>query len=346
MGRAPLPRRRLLASLLAGCGLAAGFGRAARAEDARYFRIGTGPITGTYYPVGGLIASVVSSPPGARPCGPDGGCGVPGLVAVVQTSKGSVDNVTAIQAGQIESGFSQSDVAFGAFSGTGIFAGQPPMQSLRALASLYLESVHLVARAGSGIASVEGLRGRRVSLDVEGSGTLVEARLILEAFGLSEKAVKPVHASLGRSIDLMRAGVLDALFFVGGYPAAAVSELARDTGARLVPIVGPEVEALLKEHRFFSAGAIPGGTYPDHPEATPTIGVAALWLVAAELEDDLTYALAQALWHPTAAKALEAGHPKGKEIRLEDALRGVAIPVHPGAARYYRERGIAEGGGG
>lgn len=344
MRRLGLPRRRLVASLLGGCGLAAAGCRWALADDARFLRIGTGPITGTYYPVGELIASVVSSPPGARPCGPEGGCGVPDLVVVVQTSKGSVDNVSAIQEGQIESGFSQSDIAYGAFSGTGIFVGRPPMQNLRALASLYLESVHLVARAGSSIASVADLRGQRVSLDVEGSGTLVEARLILDAFGLSERAVTPVYASLVKSIDLMRAGELDALFFVGGYPAAAVSELARDTGARLVPIVGPGIEALLGKHRFFTKHTIPGGTYPGLDEDTPTIGVAALWLVSAGLDEDLVHAITEALWHPNAAKVLAAGHPKGKEIRLEDALRGVAIPVHPGAARYYREHGIAENG--
>ena len=110
---------------------------------------------------------------------------------VVQTSKGSVDNVSAIQEGQIESGFSQSDIAYGAFSGTGIFAGRPPMQNLRALASLYLESVHLVARAGSGIASVADLRGQRVSLDVEGSGTLVEARLIRQTTTTPAPQQKP-----------------------------------------------------------------------------------------------------------------------------------------------------------
>jgi TRAP transporter TAXI family solute receptor len=340
-----LRRRRILVSLLAGGGLLA-TGHRPRAEDGRFMRIGTGPINGTYYPVGELIASVVSSPPGARPCGPEGGCGVPGLLVVVQTSKGSVDNVTAIQAGEVESGFSQSDVTWGAFSGTGIFAGRPPMQNLRALASLYLEGVHLVARAGSGIRTLADLRGRRVSLDVEGSGTLVGARLVLEGAGLSEETVQAVHAPLGRSIDLMRAGEIDALFFVGGYPANAVSELARDTGAGLVPIAGHGIERLLKEHRFFSAVSIPGGTYPNLPEATPTIGVAALWVVAAGLDEALVYALTEALWHPSAVKTLAEGHPKGQEIRLEDGLRGVAIPVHPGAARFYREHGIAEGGRG
>lgn len=349
MGAAGRPSVRLTrraASLGAALALAAPAARpaaAAPAEEARYLRLATGAASGTYYPVGELIARIVSAPPGARACGSGGAaaCGVPGLIVVVQTSKGSVENVAAVEAGEVESGFAQSDVAYGAFSGTGAFAGQPPMTRLRALASLYVESVHLVARAGAGIAGVADLRGRRVSVDVEGSGTLVDAVLILQAFGLSLDAIRPIRAPLGRAIDLMAAGELDALFLVAGFPAAAVAELTRDAGATLVPIAGPEAVALVGRQRFFAPDAIPAGAYPGQAEAVGTIGIAALWLVAAGLEDDLAYSVAGALWQPAAREALRTGHPKGEAIRLEYALRGVAVPVHPGAARYYREHGIA-----
>jgi uncharacterized protein len=341
------PRRQLLPRrpFLAGCAAAfasAGSGRRGRADDPRFLRLGTGSLTGTYYPIGELIARAVSSPPGARPCGEAGGCGVPGLILVVQTSKGSVENVEAIQSGEIETGFAQSDVAHGAFTGTGVFAGRAPMEALRALASLYLESVHLVAAPGSGIASVADLRGRRVSLDVEGSGTLVDARLILEGFGLSMDDLQAVHASSGKSIDLMAAGELDALFLVAGYPAAAVSELVRDRGAYLVPIAGPEAEALRQKHRFLTPDVIPGGIYEGIATATPTLGVAALWVVAAKLDEELVFEITRALWHPSTLKLLREGHPKGDAINPADALRGVAIPVHPGAASYYRAHGLTE----
>ncbi|HEX6010893.1 MAG TPA: TAXI family TRAP transporter solute-binding subunit [Geminicoccaceae bacterium] len=336
-----LPRRPFLASCAAAF-VVAGRGRRAGADDPRFLRLGTGSLTGTYYPIGELIARAISSPPGARPCGEAGGCGVPNLILVVQTSKGSVENVEDIQSGKIESGFGQSDVAHGAFTGTGVFAGRPPMESLRALASLYLESVHLVAAPGSSIGSVADLRGRRVSLDVEGSGTLVDARLILEGFGLSMDDFRPIHASSGKSIDLMAAGELDALFLVAGYPAAAVSELVRDRGAYLVPIAGPEAETLREKHRFLTPDVIPGGTYQDIETATPTLGVAALWVVAAKLDEELVFEITQALWHPASLKLLREGHPKGDEITPANALRGVAIPVHPGAASYYRAHGLAE----
>jgi TRAP transporter TAXI family solute receptor len=336
-----LRRRPFLGSCLAAAGLAAAHGEAG-AEDARFVRIGTGSVTGTYYPIGTLIAGALSSPPGARACGEAADCGVPNLILVVEASKGSVANVEAIREGRFETGFAQSDVAYGAYSGTGVFAGQSPAPELRALASLYLESVHLVVTRDSGIERVADLRGRRVSLDAEGSGTLVDARLILAAYGLAPEDLQAVYAPLGRSIDLMSAGELDALFLVAGYPAGAVSELAAAIGARLVPIIGPEVGELLKQHRFLTVDDIPGDTYPGIESGTPTLGVAALWVVAAAFDETLAYQITEALWQPATLAALAAGHPKGASITPANALRGVAIPVHPGAARYYRERGLAE----
>ena len=336
----PLARRPLLA---AGLATVAGRWRGeAVADDARFLRIGPGSVTGTYYPVGALIAAALSRPSGARTCDEPGACGVADLTLVVEASKGSVDNVEAIRAGRIETGFAQSDIAYGAYAGTGVCEGQPPLESLRALASLYLESVHIVVTPQSGIARVADLRGRRFSLDAEGSGTLVDARLILAGFGLSPGDLQPVYATPARSIDLMRAGELDALFLVAGYPAAAVTELVEAVGARLIPVVGNPVNTLLEQHRFLTPADIPGETYPGIETGTPTLGVAALWVATAALDETLAYEITQALWNPATLKQLEEGHPKGSEIRAADALRGVAIPVHPGAARYYRERGLTE----
>ena len=187
----------------------------------------------------------------------------------------------AIASGEVETGFVQSDVTHGAYTGTGVFAGQPPMSGLRALASLYLESVHLLVTRGSGITKVADLRGKRVSLDVEGSGTLVDALLILKAFGLAPGDLQVTNAAPTRSIDLMVAGELDAMFIVAGYPAAIVSEAAQTLGARLVPITGEAVGKLLARHSFLTLADIPGDTYPGIEAGTPTLGVAALWVVAA-----------------------------------------------------------------
>jgi uncharacterized protein len=332
-------RRSVLGSALAVGGLAP---RLARAQEARYVKIATGSVTGTYYPVGSLIANLLSRPPGARACDEAGGCGVPNLILVVEASKGSVDNVTAIAQGRVETGFAQSDVTHGAFSGTGVFAGRPPMSGLRALASLYLESMHLLVTKDSGIATVADLRGKRVSLGLEGSGTLVDALLILEGFGVRPSDLQAVEASPTQSIDMMTAGELDAMIMVAGYPAAIVTEAAQTLGARLVPITGEAVGELLAKHRFLTLADIPGDTYPGIEAGTPTMGVAALWVVAAHLDEVLVYEITRALWHPDTMAKLAEGHPKGAEILLANALRGVSIPLHPGAARFYREQGMAE----
>src|SRR3954468_10189015 len=159
-------------------------------HDITFFRILTGGTVGTYFPIGGLIANAISNPPGSRPCNDGGSCGVPGLVATSVASNGSVANAAAVAAGTAQSGFVQSDVAYWAYNGTGIYQGRPKVDGLRAIANLYPESIQLVVRKGSGIKSVPDLRGRKVSLDEPGSGTLVDARLILAAYGLSEKDLK------------------------------------------------------------------------------------------------------------------------------------------------------------
>ena len=142
----------------------------AMAQDMAFFRIGTGGTAGTYYPIGGLLANAISNPPGSRPCDKGGSCGVPGLIASALSANGSVANINAIAGGTLESGFSQSDVATWAYTGTGIWEGKPAVEKLRAIANLYPESIHLVVSADSGISSVSDLKGKRVSMDEPGFG--------------------------------------------------------------------------------------------------------------------------------------------------------------------------------
>jgi uncharacterized protein len=312
-----------------------------RAQEMRFFRVGTGGVAGTYYPIGGLIADIISHPPGARPCDRGGSCGVPGLVAIAQSSNGSVANINSIQSHALESGFAQSDTAYWAYTGTGIFEGQGPVEELRAIASLYPESIHLVARKGAGIESVRDLAGKRVSLDEPGSGTLVDARIILATYGLSEADLEPFYVKPSLSVGMIQDDQLDAFILVAGYPTASVVELAASGGCELVPIDGPEVDLLLEDHQFFSRDLIPADTYEGIGEV-PTISVAALWLVSATIEEDLVYGITAALWHETARKLLDNGHARGSAVTLETALDGIGIPLHPGAERYYREMGMLE----
>lgn len=309
------------------------------AEEMQLFRIGTGGAGGTYYPVGSLIAQVISQPPNTLPCSADDHCGVPNLVAVAQSANGSVANVEAIAAGALESGFAQSDIAHWAYSGTGVFEGRPPHGDLRAIAGLYPETVHIVARTEASIGSVAELRGKRVSLDEPGSGTLVAARLVLDAHGLSENDLEPEYIKPTLASKRLRSRELDAFFVVAGDPVSSIRDLARGTGIAIVPIEDPERSRLIGKHQFFSERSIDAGVYQGVDE-TPTVSVNALWVTHSDVAEELIYEITSVLWSETARKILDDGHAMAARIRTDSALDGVAIPLHPGAERYYREAGL------
>lgn len=308
----------------------------ASAQEMQFFRIGTGGTGGTYYPIGGLIAHSISNPPGSRPCDRGGSCGVPGLVAIAQSSNGSVANINAIRSGALESGFAQSDVAHWAYNGTGIYQNRGSIDNLRAIASLYPESIHLVARKGSGIRSVADLKGKRVSLDEPGSGTLVDARLILAAFDIAETDLQAEYIKPTPATAKMKSDQLDAFFIIAGYPTGSVAELTAGVGAELIPINGPQVDQLIETHGFFVKDVIPEGVYAN-TTAIETISVGAQWVVNARVDEQLVYQITRALWNANTRKLLDKGHGKGKLITLDTALDGISIPFHPGAERFYRE---------
>lgn len=313
------------------------------AEDLQFLSIGTGGVAGTYYPIGGLIAGIISNPPGARACEEGGSCGVPGLIAIAQSSNGSVANVEAVASGALDSGFAQSDVTYWAHTGTGMYEGKPGIGNLRAIASLYPESIHLVVRRGAGIETVQDLVGKRVSLDKEGSGTLVDARIILKAFDIEEEDIDARFMKPNFAIAEMREGRLDAFIVIAGYPAGSVTELATSGTIDLVPITGPEVDRLLEDRQFFAEAMIPAGIYQDVGE-TRTLSVGAQWITNVEMDEDLVYGMTKALWHENARTLLNDGHAQAHAITLETALDGIAIPLHPGAERFYREAGVLKEG--
>jgi TRAP transporter TAXI family solute receptor len=300
------------------------FAGAANAQQ--FFRIGTGGTAGTYYPVGGMIANAVS---------------VPGkIVATAQASNGSLANVNAIASGSMEAGFTQSDVATWAFTGTGAFEGKPKVPDLRLIANLYPESIHLVVKKGSGIKTVADLKGKRVALDEPGSGTLIDARMVLAAYGVKESDIKPDYIKPNQAGDKLKDGSLDAFFFVGGAPAGAIAELASSgAGIELVPLAGPQADALRKSSPFFAVDNIAAGTYKDVP-AVQTLAVGAQMVTSSKISADTVYEITKAMYSEAAQKALQAGHAKGKFITKENAVKGAGIPFHPGAEKFYKEAGL------
>ncbi len=305
-------------------------------EDIRYFRIGTGTTGGAYFTIGALIANAFSNPPGSRECDRGGSCGVPGLIAVAQTTKGSVENLEAIGSGVLESGLAQADIAYWAFTGTGAFEKTGALENLRAIANLYQEGLHVIVRADSDIQTMPELKGKRVALGEKGSGSLLTARMVLKAYGLSEKRLKPEYLALGPAADRLLAGEVDAIITVGGSPLPAVADLAERLPIRLLPISGEPIQKLREEYPFLIVDVVPSGTYRGVP-STVTLGVGALLLVSADMDPDLVYGITRALWHKSTRKLLDESGPLGRKIREETALNGIPVPLHPGAERYYTE---------
>ncbi len=308
-------------------------------NELTFFTIGTGGTSYTYYPVGGMIANAISKPPGSRECGKGGSCGVDGLIASAVSSRGSVDNVNAIISGLRNSGFAQSDVAYWAYTGTGTMDGKEPAKDLRTIAALFQEHIHLVALKKSNINSVKDLKGKRVSLDEPGSGTYVDAKLILESNGLSTNDVKAEALKGKAATDALRNGKVDAIFVVAGFPTGAIVELASAVDIKLVPIDGAGAKALTSKYGFFSESPIPSGTY-EGVDAVNTVAVGAQWFTSAKEDTNLIYKITKALWNKESRKLMDVGHAKGKTITPDTALSGVGVPLHPGAEKFYKEVGL------
>ena len=309
------------------------------AQELKFFTIGTGGTAYTNYPDGEMIANAISKPPGSRECGKGGSCGVPNLIASAVSSRGSVDNVNAIISGLRNSGFAQSDVAYWAYTGTGTMEGKEPAKDLRTIAALFQEHIHLVALKKSNINSVKDLKGKRVSLDEPGSGTYVDAKLILESNGLSTSDVKAEALKGKAATDALRNGKVDAIFVVAGFPTGAIVELASAVDVKLVPIDGAGAKALTSKYGFFSQSPIPSGTYEGVDEVN-TVAVGAQWFTSAKEDNELIYQITKALWNKESRKLMDVGHAKGKTITPESALSGVGVPLHPGAEKFYKEAGL------
>lgn len=298
----------------------------AMAQSPAFFRIGTGGTAGTYYPVGGMIANAISEPPA--------------LVATAVASNGSVANVNAIVSGASEGGFSQADVAYWAFTGTGVYEGKPKVDDLRSIANLYPESVHVVVRKGVA-KSVADLKGKKVSLDEPGSGTLINAKAILAAYGITEKDITPEFLKPNQAAEKLKDGSVDAFFFTGGFPAAAISELASTGGGiDILPIDGDGAAKLKAASPFFADDSIPADTYKGIG-AVKTVAVGAHLVTSAKIPEEVIYRVTKGLWSDKTRAVLDAGHAKGKVIRKETSLAGIGgVPLHPGAAKFYKEAGL------
>ena len=311
-------------------------GGAAQAQDMKFWRIGTGGAGGTYFPIGGLIANAISNPPGSRPCDKGGSCGVPGLVAIAVSTNASVANVNAIDAGQLDAGLAGAQSVTQGYNGEGKFVGNK-RSKIRVIANLYPEDMHLVLPKGAKLGSLKDLNGKRVGVAAAGSGTQVSVRQILKHYGIK---ADEQELGLSQSTQRLADGQLDAFFYAGGTPFAALIQLGSTKGFELYKFSKAEQKAINKIIPYYVDSMIPAGTYESITYDVPTLAVNGQLITSADQPDDLIYDITKALWNKNTRKLLDKGHSKGKAIRMETALKGVLIPVHPGAKKFYMEKGL------
>lgn len=329
----------VLGAMLLVLGLSA-FGHAQVSSPRRIsFQIATGSTGGTYFPVGELIAGIISHPPGVGRCEVDGACGPEGLIASARTSDGAVANALAVNSGQMDSGLAQSDVVADAWAGEGAFHKAGKQTHLRVIAALFPEDVLIVASPSAHIASVADLRGERVSLGTENSGTIVTARAVLAAYRMSERDLKVHHLSPDPAAQMLSQKKLDAFFFVGGAPVPLVQALTAANSAKLIAIDGDARARLLKAEPSLSATTIAANTY-SNAKPLETVHGRALFIVHDSVPDALVYGITRALFAPVNADMLAGGDRSAALIHLDTAAKNLPAPLHPGAARFFRERGV------
>ncbi len=317
-------------------------GAVAQAQEMVFFRIGTGSAGGAYFPIGGLIANAISNPPGSRPCDKGGNCGVPGLVAIAQSTNASAHNVTAINAGAMEAGLTGGQTLFYAYHGEAKFKGKQKPK-LRVIANLYPEDLHLVLPKDKKLGSLKDLKGQRVGIAQAGSGTQIAVELMLDAQGLNRDNIDEAELNNSQSAERLADGQLDAYFYAAGTPVAAMIQLDNTKGMELYSFSGDEVVASNKAAPFYVPSTIKAGTYQGVTYDVSTLAVNGYLATSIDVDEDLIYQITKALWNDTTRKLLDNGHAKGKVIRLETALAGIEdlrVPLHPGAEKFYKEAGV------
>ena len=299
----------------------------AAAQDRVFFGIATGGTGGTYYPLGGMLAQLISNKVSI---------GGKKLAATAETAGASVANAQLLARKDIESAFVAADILDAAFTGKGQFEGKA-VKNLRALGALYPEQVQLVTLASANVRSFKDLKGKTVSSGSPGSGQWQLLGDLLEAHGMTRKDIGEDLSSFAQSVDKIKDGNLTASLITAGAPTASITELANARDIRVVPLSGPEIEALRKKQPYYAIVQLPANTYKGQAPVD-TLAVMAIWATHDGLSDAMAYEVTKALYENT--EILGQVHPKGKEISLKTALQSISIPLHPGAEKYYREKGV------
>ncbi|MBE0584969.1 MAG: TAXI family TRAP transporter solute-binding subunit [Desulfofustis sp.] len=301
------------------------------AAETTYMTIGTGGVTGVYYPAGGAIAQLVNK-----------GRETHGIRASVEATGGSVYNLNALAAGELDLGVVQSDWQYHAYHGTSSFAEKGANQDLRAVFSLHPEPFTVVARADSGIKNFADLKGKRVNIGNPGSGQRGTMEVVMEKMGWTKDDFKlAAELKPAEQSQALCDNKVDAIIYTVGHPNGSIQEATTACDAVLVNVDGPVIDALVADNDYYRTAVIPGGMYRGNDQDTKTFGVGATIVSTAKVPENVVYAVVKAVFENF--DDFKQLHPAFMVLKKEEMVKdGLSAPLHDGAAKYYKEAGLVQ----
>jgi len=316
---------KLFTKKLLSLGIFASF--SASAFSAEFITIGTGGVTGTYYPTGGAICKLVNIYKKETK-----------IRCSVESTDGSVYNINTIQLGELDFGIAQSDVIYNAINGTGKFKNKP-VKELKAVMAIYPELLTLVTRKESNIKSIYDIKDKKINIGNPGSGNEATVLTLLNKLGMSVKDLSYAGQLKSSEMpDALEAKQIDGYFYMVGHPTANIKDAANSTDIRITPISNEKIDELIKERPYFAKANVPAGLYKGSSVNVPTFGVKAVLVTHADVSDKAVYTVVKAIIQNF--ERFRRLHPAYNNISKESLLDGITAPLHDGAKRYYKEVGI------
>lgn len=285
--------------------------------------LGTGGTAGVYYPLGGAIAQLITKK-------------YPDIEVTAQSTGATAENLRLIQANDVDLAIVQNDLTHAAYNGETPFPS--PLRNLRAIARLYPEYLHVVANINSGINTMYDFKGKKISVGARGSGNEANCRQIFEFYGLNYTNIEPIFLPYGETADHFKDRQLDAFVFTIGTPNPAIQDITTLQKIRFIPVDGAERAAIVAKYPYFAKDQIPANSYNGQTEPVETLSVQAILIASQSLSDDAAYKIAKSIFENL--PELKNAHHKAGEFDIAKFQDGVTIPLHSGAERYFKEKGL------
>ena len=290
-------------------------------KSSNTLNIATGGTAGTYYPIGGAMADIISK-------------NVEGMTSSAQSTGASIANINMLKDGDVQLAIVQNDIAYYAVNGTNMF--DKKVDGIHAIASLYPETCQFVTLESSDVRSIADLKGKKVAVGAAGSGVEANVRQILQAYGLSYDDIDEQFLSFAEAAAALRDGAIDVACLTAGYPTSSVQDVANQKKIRLIPLTNDKIEQLITEYPFFTKTTIPAGTYKDFNEDIQTVSVMAILVASDKVSDDTGYAVTKALFENL--DKLSAAHSAAKNIKKDTATNGLDfMTFNKGAEKFFKE---------